>query len=83
VHSLWSWNGFKGIEANARGTTTGRDTISGAHDPDFILRADFIQNTIRVSKSISSVKYCTFKIILASRSWSWFCGWLALRARNT
>jgi hypothetical protein len=63
---------------SARGTT-GRDTISGAHDPDFILREDFIQNIIRVPKSVPFVKYCIFKIILEIDRAR---GWLAL-ARNT
>ena len=56
MHSLWSWNEFKG-----RGTA-GRDTISGTHDPDSILREEFIQNVIRVPKSKLFFKNCMFKI---------------------
>lgn len=50
MHSLWSWTEFKGRGAMER------DTISGAHDPDFILRDDFIQNIMRVPKRIHFCK---------------------------
>ena len=54
--------------------TTGRDTISGAHDPDFILREDFIQTSYEYQKSIPFVKYCILKTILANESCSWLAG---------